>query len=236
MATTLRSSGTNNATTGTAISISAPAGTTAGDIVIISIHVNTNTTIVDNNGATPFAESINDYQPNISSGHTISIFSRRIVGGDPATFNFTSGTSGRWSIVASTFQNPHATDIFDVAPTTTNAAAVNDTASADITAPAINTTTNNAIHFVCAYWDTANLGSITEPSGYANTGEVGSQPQGNSYKVIVSAGTTGAQLYTSTELNPRAALSFAIKDEGAGGGGGATLTYIPQRMRSGLGF
>lgn len=217
MATTLRAVAQNNSTTGTAISVGAPTGTTTGDVVIITIHANGNTTIVDNNGSTPFTEDLNDYQPNAGSGHTVSIFSRRIQASDPTTFNFTSGASGRWSISASTWQNPHATDIYDVAPNTSNAAAASDAVS-EISAPSINTNTNNAIHVVLAGWDTGNLGSITEPSGYTNINEIISQPQGSSYKVIATAGATGAQQYESTEDNPRFALSFAIKDVGTGGG------------------
>jgi hypothetical protein len=210
--TSVRSSNTNSDVTGTAISVTAPTGTKIGDVVVVSVHVNGNTTIVDNNGSTPFTEDINDYQPNSSSGHTVSIFSRRIEAGDPSTYSFTSGATGRWSIVATTFSNPHPTDIYDIAPSTSNAAAVNDSSSANITAPSITTTTDNAIHVVCAYWDTGNYDSITEPSGYANLGEINNQPQGMSYKLITTAGATGDQLYTSTESNPRAALSFSIKD------------------------
>jgi len=107
MATSLRASSQNGSTTGTAMSIAAPTGTVAGDLVIIIVHGNGNTTIVDNNGATPFTEDLTDYSPLTSD--TVSIFSRRIVGGDPTTYNFTLGASSRWSIIASTWQNPNAT-------------------------------------------------------------------------------------------------------------------------------
>lgn len=231
------SASTNSSTTGTAVSVSAPSDVVTGDVVIVSVHANGNTTIVDNNGATPFTEDINDYQPNASSGHTVSVFSRRIQNGDPTTYNFTIGASGRWSVIAASFHNPHASDIYDVSPSTSNATAVNDTASADITAPTITTTTTNANHVVCAYWDTANFASSTQPSGYWKIGEINNQPQGMAVKVIDSASATGGQLYTSSESNPRMALSFAIKDVNAGGGGGdpTPFAYPRQRMRMGFG-
>lgn len=207
----VRASSSNSAGSGTAMSVSEPAGTTTGDVVVISVHGNGDTTIVDNNGATPFTEDINDYHPNPSGGHTVSIFSRRIQAGDPSTFNFTLGADSRWSVVAVTIQDPNASTIYDVAPNTSNAANLDDWNNGDITAPTITTQTANAIHIVCGYWDTSATGTITEPSGYTNLQEVHNEPQGLCYKAIVSAGATGAQDYSNTENGTRIALSFAMK-------------------------
>lgn len=212
MATAVRASASNSASSGTAMTVSEPAGTTTGDVVIISVHGNGNTTIADNNGATPFTEDLTDYSPNPSSRHTVAIFSRRIEAGDPSTFAFTLGSSNRWSVVAVTISDPHATDIYDVAPSTGNAASADNSDSGDITAPTITTNFNGAIHIVCGYWDTSAAGTITEPSGYTNLQEVFNQPQGLSYKAITSAGPTGAQDYSDTDTGARIGLSFAIKE------------------------
>lgn len=232
MATTIRSSSSNSSTTGTAVSVTAPTGTTTGDVVIISVHSNGQTTIVDNNGATPFTEDINDYQPNPGAGHTVSVFSRRIQGGDPGTYNFTIGSSGRWSIIAVTFQNPHGTDIYDVAPNTANAANADDSLDNNIAAPSINTLTANAIHTVIGYSDDGTGTSPTPPSGYSQAQGTSNQPQGLATKVIVSAGATGAQTYTFTTFAARIALSFAIKDSGAATSTSTTTTRTTSTTRS----
>ena len=212
MATTLRGSHTNSATTGTNATVTITAS--VGDVVIVSVHFNGQTTIVDNNGATPWTEDINDYKPNPTGGHTLSIFSRRFQTGDPTSLSFTGGASGRWSVIAHVWQNPNASAIYDVAPSTTNAANTDDNASGSIDAPTITTTTANAIHVVHGYWDTAATGTISTPSGYTNIAQVHNEPQASSYKVITSAGATGAQTYSNTEVGSRIALSYAIKDIG----------------------
>ena len=50
MATAFRAGSNNSATSGTAISVSAPTGTVAGDMVVIVTNVNgTSTSTTDNN-------------------------------------------------------------------------------------------------------------------------------------------------------------------------------------------
>lgn len=214
MATTIRASSSNHSTTGTAISVTAPTGTTTGDLVIISVHGNNQTTIADNNGSTPFTADISDYKPNPTGGHTLAIYSRRIVGGDPSTYNFTLGTSGRWSIIAITFQSPNVSTIYDVAPSTGNAANHDDSSGNTETAPTITTSTDNAIHVVCGYTDDGSGGAPSAPAGYTQAQAPTDEPQGLATKVISPAGSTGAQTYTFTTSAPRIALSFAVKDIG----------------------
>lgn len=214
MATTLRSSSSNSAATGTAVSVSAPTGTTTGDVVVISLHGNGQTTFVDNNGATPFtATSVSDYKPNPTNGHTVSIYTRVIQGGDPSTYNFTMGATNRWSIVADCWQSPNGT-FFDVAPSTTNAANADNSDAATIDAPTIATLSANAIHVVHGYFDDGSAAAPTGPAGYTGAGGENDEPQGAFYKVIVAAGATGAQTVTGASSAPRIALSYAIKDSG----------------------
>jgi len=203
----------NSSTTGTAMSVGSPTGTTTGHVVILTVHGNTQTTIVDNNGSTPFTEDLNDHKPNTSTGHTVSVFSRRIIAGDPATYNFTLGTSGRWSIIATTFQNVHATDIYDVTPTTSNLDS--PPGSSDASAPTITTNTANAIHCACSFID-ASVDDFTGwPSGYTVQQSVDNN-QGQTYttKVITAAGSTGAQSFTHNGTGTAyIGVSFAIKSE-----------------------
>lgn len=210
MATTLRASSSNSASTGTDATHTVPTGTAAGDLVIVSVHFNGQTTIVDNNGATPWTEDINDYKPNTTNGHTVSVFHRVFQTGDPTTLHFTGGATGRWSIILDTWQSPHA-DIWDVAPSTANAANADNSDAATIDAPAITTLTANAIHVVHGYLDDGTGGNPSGPAGYTAAGAENDEPQGAFYKVIVAAGTTGAQTVTGTTSSPRIALSYSLK-------------------------
>jgi len=232
MAFQVRSSSSNSASIGTAISVSAPAGTTTGDVVIVSVHGNGNTTIVDNNGGTSFTEDINDYSPNPTSGHTVSIFSRRIIAGDPTTYNFTLGATNRWSIVAITFQEPNASSIYDVAPNTANAANRDDSTASTINAPTITTASDNAIHVVCGYSDDGAGGAMTSPATYTSRGVPVNEPQTVSTKTITPAGATGALTVTATTNSPMIALSFAVKAPAAGGGS----IFTPYRTLMGVGI
>lgn len=211
----VRAASSNSSTTGTAVSVSAPTGTTTGDVVIVSVHGNNQTTIADNNGSTPFTEDINDYKPNTSNGHTVSIFSRRIQASDPSTYNFTLGTSGRWSVVAIAFQNPDPTTIYDVTPNTANAANRDDSSASTLNAPSITTVGDNAIHVVCGYSDDGSGGAMTAPSGYSNQASPVNEPQTVSTKAITPAGATGTKTVTATTSSPMIALSFAIKNTAA---------------------
>lgn len=211
MATSIRSPNSNSFTTGTNVFVGAPAGTAAGDAVVISVHCNNNTTIVDNNAATPFTTDLSAYSPNPVNGQTVAIFSRRIQAGDPGTYNFTIGTSGRWSIVAVTFQTPDPSNLYDVAPSTSNAANADDSTAATINAPSITTSTNNSIQVACGYLDDGTGGIGSFPVGYTTQASPINQPQTISTKTITPAGATGAQTYTGSMSAPRIALSFAVK-------------------------
>lgn len=219
MAVSFRTATQNSSTTGTAISVSAPTGTTAGDLVKVIVHANSDTTIVDNNGSTPFTEQIDDYHPNPSNGHTISIFSRVIQAGDPTTYNFTSGASGRWGIIA-ICATDSVTPVDDYAPNTGTGATNRDDAS-DGTAvtESINTGVDNAINIICAGWDTSAIGTITTPTGYTLLANAngGGEPLHASYKVITTAGATGTQDIVNTEFGAYITFSFSIKAGAATG-------------------
>lgn len=220
----------NHANTGTAISVTPFTGTIEGDVVICIIHGNGQTTTADNNGGTPFTKDLNDYKPNTGSGHTLAIWSRRIQAGDPATYNFILGASGRWSIQCITIRNPNLSAIYNIAPSTSNAANVDDAGSGTFDAPTITTTTDNAIHFAVVVWDTSSTGTIsTTGSGYSLASVPQDQPLGTAYKVITPAGATGAIQLANTEFGARISISFAVEDEGA------AAVIASQRMLVGVG-
>lgn len=214
MPTTLRLSAGNSSTTGTDATVDT-TGHQVGDKLVFEVHFNGQTTIADNNAPTPTTvTAVSDYKPNTSSGHTVAIFTRTVQTGDPTTWHFTGGASGRWSVTAQVWQNPNA-DFFDVAPSTANAANADNSSAATINAPSITTLTNNAIHVVVGFFDDGAAGIPSGPAGYTTAGTENDEPQGVFYKVITSAGATGAQTVTGATSSPRIALSYAIKDVGA---------------------
>lgn len=189
----------------TAASVTAPTGTAAGDVVICIVAANgTATTMADNNGSTPFTKDLSE-ETEVS--HTVSVFSRRIVTGDPSTYAFTLGSSQRWSVVAVTFKDPDPSTIYDVLPSVGKNAS---TTSQD--APSITTTTANAIH--CAVGTDDGLGSpfASTPSGYTVEQNTDTDMRiAFTDKTIATPSATGAQTFTVSVSNAIIAISFAIK-------------------------
>lgn len=218
MAIAVRASNQNSSSTGTAITVSAPAGTTTGDLVVCIIQGNGQETLSDNNGGTPFTEAPNfsDYKPNTSNGHVMSVFYRVIQAGDPSTYAFTLSASSRWAIVAIAISGTNPT--FDVAPNTANAANDDSASTGTINAPAI-TVVDNSIHIVFCGWDTGAIGTITTPAGYtlAANANGGGEPTHASYKAFASGGSTGAVQCANTEFGAIIASSFSVKENPATG-------------------
>lgn len=212
---TLRSSSKNDGATGTAISVDVPAGAASGDFVVCIVQANSQTTIADNNGSAAFTEAPNfsDYKPNTSNGHTVSVFSRTLNGTEGASFAFTSGASGRWSVIAICYNGAHE---FDVAPNTANAANNDSASTGNITCPAITTGVANAHHVTFCAWDTSAYGTITTPTGYTllQNANTDGEPMHVSYKNIASAGSTGTVNHSNTEYAAMITSSFSIKVSG----------------------
>lgn len=218
MALAVRAASQNSSSSGTAITVSKPAGTTTGDLVVCIVQGNGQETLSDNNGSTPFTEAPNfsDYKPNTSNGHVVSVFYRTIQAGDPDTYAFTLSASGRWSVVAICFSGTSLS--FDVAPNTANAANDDSASTGTINAPAI-TVAANIIHTVFCGWDTGAVGTITTPAGYtlAANANGGGEPLHASYKAFVSGGSTGAVTCANTEFGAMIASSFSVKENPATG-------------------
>lgn len=160
-----------------------------------------------------FTEQIDDYQPNTSNGHTMSIFSRVIEAGDPSTYNFVSGASGRWGIIA-ICATDSTTPADDYAPNTGVGASNRDSSGdGDATTESITTIADNAINIITAGWDTGAIGTITTPAGYTLLANAngGGEPLHASYKVITPPGATGTQVINNTEFGAYIAFSFSIK-------------------------
>lgn len=212
--TAVRSSSSNSAATGSALSVAAPAGVAVGDLVIVVCHINGQTTLVDNNGTTPFAEDLNDFAPNTTSGMTTSVFSRRIQTGDPSTYNFTGGASDRWSVVAIALSDPDPSTIYDVAIGTANTDAPPQAAVATI--PSVTTVTDKSIHLAVGLADGAHVMTDT-PAGYTLLESTGNQAIRAASKTITPAGATGTLTMTLDAADAVIGLSIAIKNNSSAG-------------------
>ena len=209
------SSSSNSSSTGTAITVPAPSGTAVGDVVIVVVHGNGQTTINDQNGNTPFTKDLNDYQPNPSSGMTVSIFSRRVQFGDPSTYNFTMGASARWSAVAIAFQNPDPNTVYDVAPSTSNVSSSDcPPCSSSITVPSITTVNDGSIQVLVGLVDGSSGSVVSGPAGYTLQQSTTPQAIGLYTKVISPPGSTGAQTIAFDHSDGVIGLTFAVKNNG----------------------
>jgi hypothetical protein len=193
---------------------------------ICIVCCNGNTTIVDNNGGTSFTEDLNDEQ-EVTAGITLSVFTRRILGGDPSTYNFTIGASGRWTAVAIAVQNPDGTTIYDVTPAVGDKTA----AAAFGIAPSITTSTDQSLHFALVGVDGDTNVVTGTPAGYTVLQNGGNQTIAVAYKVITPAGSTGAQQFDFTTANGVIPVSFAIENNPAAGGTPAVIKFARNRMR-----
>lgn len=205
-AISVRSSSSNSASSGTAVSVSAPAGTTAGDVVIVTIHLNDEDTSLDNNGATPFTEDL-EYLGS-GTGQSLIVYSRRIQPGDPSTYNFTASGSTRWSIIAVTYQDPNPSVIYDVAPSEDNL--VEDSGTT-VTAPSIVTTIDGSYHVAIGADDGSGNSVLSGPGGiYTLEESTTNQAQGYADAAISPAGSTGPQSFTFDDDDGTISLSFAV--------------------------
>lgn len=207
---------TNQATTGTAVSVARPTGTTDNHVVSVAVHGNGQITISDNNTGTEFDKDF-EYKPNTSSGHTVAIFSRIIQSGDPSTYNFTLSSSGGWGVVATTVEDVDLTNIYDNAPGIGNS--FGSESASSVNAPTITTATDNALHFAIGAVDSQTATLSSTPATYAAVNAAGGG-RGISVatKVITPAGATGAQAFSFSETTGVMGISYSLKDVGAGVG------------------
>lgn len=209
--TSVRSSNRNQSASASSISVTAPTGTTAGDVVIVIVTGNASVgqgVVSDNNGSTPFTK---DFTVDNSSPYNQSttVFSRRIIAGDPASYSFSYSVTDRMTIVAVTFQNPNPNKIYDVAPATGNTNRVSGPSTGD--SLSITTQMSRSIHCIVATPDSNSTAITGTPSGYTIEQNGGTQTIAFGDKVILGGTATGIQTWTQAiGSNGLFLLSFSI--------------------------
>ena len=213
MAVSLRSSakaGNNSITT---IVVNEPAGAQIGDWLVAVVAGNTDQTLSDANGGTPFTK---DNQQNESvSGNTVAIFSRKKESGDPATWSF-SGSAGnqRMSAIAMAFQDGDPSAAYDVVPTAATGDITNGPVST-FDCKDITTINDLAIHIAASCMDSAASTFNSFPPGYTavETQDGTGQPISVYILVISPAGATGTKAFGTAGSVGWISQSFAIQDD-----------------------
>lgn len=166
MTTSIRSSAIGTNATGTALSCAIPAGTAAGDVLMVVISNNGLVTLSDNNNSHPL--TIDPVVAGIqlpSNGMTVSLYTKTVSSADltawGGTLNYTSSVGDRWTIVAVAWQNPNTTAFYDVVPNFV----ADDGFDPFIDTPTVVTNTANAIHVAIGCPDGPSS-AITPPVGY----------------------------------------------------------------------
>lgn len=226
-AANVRGSSTNTAATGTAQSVAEVSGTTIGDVVVVISVMNDlagESSVVDNNGATPFTKDYSREYFGAAGGGRMTVFTRRIQSGDPTTYNFTGAASTRWTLHAVCIESPNPSTIFDVAPAAGNSQGPTGTVSS-LTSLTITTLEANAIHIVVGATDGASVAFTGTPGsgGWTILQNSGNQRAGVGYKLMAAPGATGAGTWTVGSASGMGSLSFSI------GSDAASSTVYPER-------
>lgn len=197
----------NAAGTGTAITVAAPAGLLSGDVVVFIIHSNSNRTITDNNGATPAELEYTEAYNTSSAG--VGIWTRVCGGSEPVTYAFTASGSDRWSIIAILARGIDTAVIWDVAP---SAATSNVGSDSSAETHSLITVADGAIAIAVGANDSATISWTGTPAdGFTNLeNSSGSQLLAADYKIIPTATTQAAVVYTGSGANPWLTHLFSL--------------------------
>lgn len=176
----------------------------SGDKLVAIVNANgASNTVTDNNGSTAFTND--DWGENLDSARTY-IFSRVAGSSEPSSYNWTLGSSNRWSVI---IQQTRGVDdaIWDVAPSAANRAIAND-GDATAEAPAITIATSGAMGMVLMGDDlfptTTTFSSVN--NSYTNAvSEAGQQLSVIATKEGLSTGSTGV-----TTITCSANISYVI--------------------------
>jgi len=212
---TVRASGTGNATgsSGTAISITKPTGVTSGDVVIAFVYANNPaTSIVDNNGANSFT-TIGSLRNE--TGVFVGLVAYRVAGGsEPASYAWTSNSSGAWGVVIATYTGVNTTTVED----TTSTYNFNVDPSSVSDCDSLTTATDGAFSLVMGTVD-SSTSALSAGPGNGYTQRVINTANRDLIifdKEIAPAGATGNQTITWTLSDDTAGYQVALRPSEGG--------------------
>jgi hypothetical protein len=196
----------------TALSCTKPAGTTTGDVVIAIVNMNSDLTVSDNNGGTPFTKDFHSANYGTAG---INVFSRYAGGSEPSTYNFTASASGdRFGIECITFRGVDATNKYDVTPATANFSYTGGAGGTTATSTAITTVTNGAMVVSAVGLDTGTqtLTRLFPDGSFLGLVENSTnQPISAIVKTLSVAGTQASATWTYGATVLPGVTTFAMK-------------------------
>ena len=206
-----RSSSTANAATATStVSLPAPTGRTAGDVLVASFTTDLNPTVAVPAGWTAIVNGLS-INSTTTTGARVFAYYRVVGSGDPASYTWTLSKAVKWGGGITAYAGVSNTTPLDSAVTT----AVNATYTAtSITVPSVTTTRNGARLIGGVGFDAAIPGA-TAPTGWTERWEAANgqiaqqadQPQ-------ATAGAAGTATWTFSAAKAAAAWRTALRPAG----------------------
>ena len=155
------------------------------DVVVAFVHVNGDQRITDNNGSNSFTEEI-DNKGAGSNGH--AIYTRVAGASEPATYQWTTPSSDRWSVEIRVFKNVDTSAIWEVAPSATARGSGHGTTA---TAPSMNINTIGAMGILFVFSDTPSQSFSHPTNSYSDKLEALTLSQATYTRTWQTLGATG---------------------------------------------
>ncbi|AOT02493.1 hypothetical protein ASPU41_03140 [Arthrobacter sp. U41] len=198
------SSTTNNPLAATAVSLTKPSGTAAGDVLVASFTADKNPTV----SAVPAGWTAIVNNLSISSGARVFAYYRVVGSADPGSYSWTLSTTAKWGGGVTAYRGVNNTTPLDSAVAT---AANTSYTATSIAAPSITTASNNAMLIGGVGFDSSTPGAAA-PSGWTERwesadgqiAEQADQPQ-------ATAGASGTATWTFNTAKAVAVWRTALK-------------------------
>jgi hypothetical protein len=207
----VRGSTTANASTATGtVSLAAPAGRAAGDVLVASFTADLNPTVAVPAGWTPIVNGLS-INSTATTGARVFAYYRVVGSTNPATYTWTLSKAAKWGGGITAYTGVSITTPLDSAVTT----AVNATYTAtSLTVPSVTTAKNGARLIGGVGFDNATPGA-TAPTGWterweAANGQIAQQAD----RTQATAGASGTATWTFSAAKAAGAWRTALKPAG----------------------
>lgn len=210
--TTVGSSTTYSGTAVTGVSMSAPAGTAAGDVLVAAITADTNPSMASvPAGWTAMVNGLS-INSTSTSGARVYVYYHVVGSSDPASYAWTLSAAAKWGGGITGYRGVNNTTPLDAQVVTAVDASYTATS---ITAPSTTTATNGARVIGGVGCDCASPMVSAPPSGWTQQWQAaGGQIAELADKVQATAGATGTASWTLSAQRAVAAWQAALKPAG----------------------
>lgn len=210
--TTVGSSTTYSGTAVTGVSMSAPAGTAAGDVLVAAITADTNPSMASvPAGWTAMVNGLS-INSTSTSGARVYVYYHVVGSSDPASYAWTLSGAAKWGGGITGYRGVNNTTPLDAQVVTAVDASYTATS---ITAPSTTTATNGARVIGGVGCDCASPMVSAPPSGWTQQWQAaGGQIAELADKVQATAGATGTATWTLSAQRAVAAWQAALKPAG----------------------